>query len=115
MLFESNQGNRRAFEYMMAWLLLEKDVETLLSNIHLMKGLGYTRLPKHVEEAVMIYYNSQGAFPDLGGFAISTETMNRFNQYFTTFVQARQRPETIDQVMSTRFGDTFWYYYHFHK
>jgi hypothetical protein len=115
MLFESNQGNRRAFEYMMAWLLLEKDVETLLSNIHLMKGLGYAKLPKHVEEAVMIYYNSQGAFPDLGGFAISTETMNRFNQYFTAFVQARQRPETIDQVMSTRFGDTFWYYYHFHK
>jgi hypothetical protein len=115
MLFESNPGNKRAFEYMMAWLLLEKDVETVMSNIHLMKGMGYTKLPRHIEEAVMIYYNSQGTFPELSGFAVSTETMTRFNLYFTTFVQARQRPETLDQVMRARFGDTFWYYYHFHK
>jgi hypothetical protein len=114
-LFESNPANKRAFEYMMAWLLLEKDIETVLSNIHLMKGLGYTRLPRHIEEAVMIYYNSQGNFPDLSGFAVSPETMTRFSQYFTTFVQARKNPETLDQIMSTRFGDTFWYYFHFHK
>jgi hypothetical protein len=115
MLFESNPGNKRAFEYMMAWLLLEKDVETLMSNIHLMKEMGYTKLTRHIEEAVMIYYNSQGIFPELSGFAVSPETMTRFNQYFTTFVQARQRPETLDQVMRAGFGDTFWYYFHFHK
>ena len=115
MLFESNPGNKRAFEYMMAWLLLEKDVETVMSNIHLMKGMGYTKLPRHIEEAVMIYYNSGGTFPELSGFTVSPETMTRFNQYFTTFVQARQRPETIDQVMKSGFGDTFWYYFHFHK
>lgn len=115
MLFESNPRNKRAFEYMLGWLLLEKDVETVLSNLHLMKGLGYTRLPRYIEEAVMIYYNSQKSFPEMGGFTVSMATIARFEQYFNLFVQARNNPANLEQTMKERFGDTFWYYYHFKK
>lgn len=113
LLFESNSQNRRAFEYMMSWLLLEKDVETALSNLHLMKGLGYSRLPRYIEEAVMIYYNSQRTFPDMGGLTVSRETLVRFDQYFNAFRQARNNPAKTQEIMHSRFGDTFWYYFHF--
>lgn len=113
LLFESNPQNRRAFEYMMSWLLLEKDVETALSNLHLMKGLGYNRLPRYIEEAVMIYYNSQRAFPDMGGLTVSRETLARFDQYFNAYRQARNNPVRLQETMYSRFGDTFWYYFHF--
>jgi len=115
MLFESNPGNKRAFEYMMSWLLLEKDVETVISNLHLMKDLGYTRIPRSIEEAIMIYYDSQRVFPDMGGLTISRETLSRFDQYFATYQKARNNPARLQQIMQEKFGDTFWYYYHFYK
>lgn len=113
LLFESNSRNRRAFEYMMSWLLLEKDVETVLSNLHLMKGLGYTSLPRSIEEAVMIYVNSQNAFPEMRGLTVSRATLARFDQYFNAYRLARNNPVTLQETMRARFGDTFWYYFHF--
>jgi hypothetical protein len=113
LLVDQNPDNREAFEYLMSWLLFSKEVEMVVNNIHLMKSMGYTRIPNHIEEAIMIYYNSQGVFPDLGGLSISSETMLRFDQYFTTFMAARQNPATIQEKMRKQFSDTFWYYFHF--
>ena len=113
LLLEGNPGNKEAFEYLMSWLLLEKNVDIAVSNIRLMRQMGYTRIPRHIEEAAMIYYNSQGVFPDLGGLTISRETMGRFDRYFSTYMGARQNPSKLKQTMQQNFSDTFWYYFHF--
>ncbi len=113
MLVDENPDNRRAFEYMMSWLMLGKNVDILVNNIRLMKNMGYTRIPRHIEEAILIYYNSTGAFPDLGGLSISNETMMRFDQYFASYMQARQNPSLLKETMKKEFGNTFWYYFHF--
>ena len=112
-LVNQNPGNREAFEYMMAWLLLNKDVEMLVDNVRLMKNMGYTRIPGYIEEAILIYYNSQGVFPDLGGLELSSETRLRFEQYFAAFMSARQNPARLEALMKKQFGNTFWYYFHF--
>lgn len=112
-LVNQDSSNREAFEYMMAWLLLNKDVEMIVDNVRLMKDRGYTRIPRHIEEAVLIFYNSQGKFPDLGGMELSSETRMRFDQYFASFMSARQNPGTFEQKMKEQFGNTFWYYFHF--
>lgn len=113
LLVDGNPRNKQAFEYLTAWLLLEKNVDIAVSNIRMMREMGYTRIPRHIEEAVMIYYNTQGAFPDLGGLTVSSETMERFGQYFSAFTGARQNPSRLKQTMEQNFGDTFWYYFHF--
>ena len=113
MLVNENPANKEAFEYLMSWLLLSKEVELLVNNIKLMKNMGYNRIPRHIEEAVMIYYNSQGVFPDLGGLSISSDTKLRFDQYFTSYMSARQTPATLKEKMQKQFGNTFWYYFHF--
>jgi hypothetical protein len=113
MLVDENPENRKAFEYMMSWLMLSKEVEILANNIRLMKKMGYTRIPRHIEEAIMIWYNSKKALPDLGGLEISPETRLRFDQYFTTYVSARQNPKLLEETMRLKFADTFWYYFHF--
>jgi hypothetical protein len=113
LLVDENHTNKEAFEYLMSWLMLSKEVEMLVNNIKLMKNMGYTRIPRHIEEAIMIYYNSQGAFPDLGGLSISNETMQRFEKYFSTYMTARQNPATLKEKMRKQFGNTFWYYFHF--
>jgi len=114
-LLEANPQNRRAFEYMMSWLLLTKNVESVVNNIINMSSMGYTRLPRHLEEAVMIFYNNRKVYPELGGLSISALTRERFNKYYSAYVEARNDPATMKEKMRERFGDTFWYYFHFHQ
>jgi hypothetical protein len=113
LLVDKNPENKRAFEYMMSWLMLGKNVDILVNNIKLMKKMGYTRIPRHIEEAVLLYYNSKGVFPDMGGLTISNETRMRFDQYFATYMTARQNPSTLKEKMQKQFSNTFWYYFHF--
>jgi hypothetical protein len=113
LLVDENPANRRAFEYLMSWLMLSKNVEILMNNVSLMKKMGYTRIPRHIEEAILIYYNSKGVYPDMGGLTISNETRLRFDQYFATYMTARQNPSTLKEKMQKQFSKTFWYYFQF--
>jgi len=112
-LVDQNPENIRAFEYMMSWLMLGKNVDLLVDKIRLMKNMGYTRIPRHIEEAILLYYNGKGVYPDLGGLNISNETRMRFDQYFSTYITARQNPSTLKEKMQRQFSKTYWYYFQF--
>nr|WP_246222851.1 DUF6057 family protein [Maribellus comscasis] len=113
LLLQSNSKNKKAFEYEMAWLLLSKDVETLVNNLKQMKELEYLTIPRHLEEAVLIYYNGTRKMPDLGGLSIRTETINNFDRYVTAFKNARNGSVRTKQNLEKDFGNTFMYYFHF--
>lgn len=112
-LLKSNPNNKKAFEYEMVWLLLTKNVESVVNNIKSMKGMGYTRIPRHIEEAALAYYNSTKKMPDLGGLSISQETKIRFEQYASAFKINRKNPSSGKKNMQENFGNTFWFYFHF--
>ncbi len=112
MLLEANPANIKAFEYKLAWLLLTKEVEEAVSLIPLMGEMGYTRIPRHVEEAALVYSNATGMMPDLGGLDISSDAQSRFSRYINAFNSYRQNPEANREHIE-RFDNTFWYYLHF--
>jgi hypothetical protein len=113
LVLDSGPDNRKAFEYYIAGLLLTKNVESVVENIKKLKPMGYTKIPRHIEEAAMVYYNSTKIVPDLGGLTMSSETQARFTLYFKAYVAARKNPETGKAKMEQGFGDSFWYYFHF--
>lgn len=113
LILKSQPGNRYAFEYYMAGHLLTKNVEVAVTYVKGMKEAGYTRIPRYIEEALLIYSNSTGSMPDLGGLEVSFESRSRFENYFNAYVSARQVPSTMKDKMQKQFGDTYWFYYHF--
>lgn len=113
LLLEAQPDNRKAFEYYLAGLLLTKNVEGVVNNINKMKGIGYTRIPRHIEEAALIYYNSTKVFPNLGGLTINPETQKRFDQYVSTYKSLRLNSALSKENMQQKFGNTFWFYFHF--
>lgn len=115
LLIQSNPNNKRAFEYKIAWLMLSKDVEGVVNQIKTLKTLGYSRIPRHMEEAAMIYYNGKKVLPDLGGLIISSETFSRFDQYVAAYKNNRQNMALAKERLRSQFGNTFMFYYHFHK
>lgn len=113
LLIESQPDNRKAFEYYMAGLLLTKNIEGVINNLGGMKEAGYVSIPRYIEEAILIYQNSTNTLPDPGGLTINLSTRAHFDSYFTAYVAARKNPATLKEKMQSRFGDTFWYYFHF--
>ena len=113
LILSAQPDNRKAFEYYIAGLLLTKNIEVVMNNVSKMKEAGYTRIPRFIEEAILIYYNSTKKYPDLGGLKVSPDTQERFSQYFAAFVEARKNSSTLKETMQKKFGNTFWYYYHF--
>ncbi len=112
-LLEGNPENRRAIEYYLAGLLLTKKVEIIINNLSSMQESGYTSFPRHIEEAILVYYNSTGDFPDLGKIRMNRETPARFDRYLSGYLAARQDPSSMKETMEKDFGNTFWYYFHF--
>jgi hypothetical protein len=105
-LLEGNPQHQKAFEYLMAYYLLDKDVENakmLMDQYY--ANFDYTMTPVCFEEALLVYENAIGKpFP----YPISASTRERFGQYI------RARQTGVNRIwMEKTFGDTYWFYLHF--
>ena len=109
----ANPYNKTAFEYKIARLLFEKDIETMIYEVKNMKGMGYTRIPRHIEEAILTYTKSND-LPDLGGLAVSPECETQFAQFNTTLNLHKNADKSwLKSEMKEKWGNTFWYYFQF--
>jgi len=107
----SDSMNSKAFEYKIAFLLLKKDYAGILQNLHGFERLGYTKLPVHIEEAVIaLAVSNKGKIPDTGNLRISKKTELRWNQYLSVLQQYGNNIKSAEPELRKRFGDTFWYY-----
>jgi len=122
-LLQRNPHNRMAFEYMMAMYLLSGQVEKIALNISRMAEIGYNKIPRHYEEAILVYAALRqqrfGEKINLRDLSISPETIQRFQEYNETGKTAQllygqgMNPEMIRQYLAKDFGDTYMFYLNF--
>ncbi len=112
-MLKSNPGNRIAFEYKLARILLEKDLMEVGAEVKKFKGLGYEHFPRHIEEAIVSLVNVTKEFPDLGGLTISRETDQRFIKYFSDLKPFRGDRKLAEKGIKKAERNTFWYYLQF--
>ena len=114
MLLQSNPTHRMAFEYLMAFYMLQKDIEkTKLCFDNYFWDLGYNDIPTHYEEALIVYQNMTQADNDFYlQYPISQATIERFNRYIQAF-QAAQNSKRNFELFQKQFENTYWYYVQF--
>ncbi len=102
-----------AFEYLMVYFLLKKDMESFAANVYRLKEMGYQRIPQHFEEALILYtgITKRNVLPD--GLIISTATQKRFHDYANLFALNRYSMNQAAKALYKDFGNTFWYYMQF--
>ena len=114
LMMMANPDNKKAFEYKMAFLLLEKDYKAVMYQVKKMKDMKYTRIPRHIEESMMIFIDHKDELPYLGDFIINRETEDRFTNFLKDLrinkTENRNEPE---RSMKNLWGKTFWYYFEF--
>jgi len=114
-LLKSNPKNRMAFEYMMAYCMLQKDLEKVkwcMDNYY--HNFDYPSIPTHYEEALVLYKIAIDKDPDLfTKYPISDATQERYNRYMQAVNVARGGEHKFEQFRK-RFDNTYWFYMNLH-
>jgi hypothetical protein len=109
-LVERNGRNRMAVEYLVAHYLLTRNLEAAMAMLPALEEFDVVRLPRHVEEAVLLYGSLTGKSVDLKGRKISPETIARFHQLQRLPWQSRADPAGARrEALACR--DTYFYYF----
>lgn len=114
LILAGDSTNRVAMEYKLAGLLLQKDMKGIVNELAFMEKMGYNRIPKNVEEAIVTYKLLKiGEMPELQKLKINPQTVQRFNQYYQLFQQNQSNKLQAQRALAPNFGDTYWYYVFF--
>ncbi len=113
-LLKRNPRNKMAFEYLIACYLVTNQVDKIVANAGKFREFGYQGIPTLCEEAILIYYGSQGQAIDLAKFNISPQTLHRYE----TFVRAgsaiqSQGQQALFNDLIRNFGTSYFFYYSF--
>ncbi|MBN2314978.1 MAG: hypothetical protein JXM79_13685 [Sedimentisphaerales bacterium] len=110
-LLASNPTNRMAFEYLMACYLLTGQVDKIAARMAQIREFDYDGIPTLYEEALLIYFGSQGRKIDFNKSNIRRETFNRYIR----FIQLRNsmRPDNRQVVLRSlisEYGSSYFFY-----
>lgn len=106
---QAGPQNRMAFEFLLAHYLLTGQGEAILRMAPRLRELGYTAVPRHVEEALLLLARGQGDEVSARcGLHVRPESIARYHRYVEA---ARQAAGTRE--LAEAFGDTFWFYSQF--
>jgi hypothetical protein len=110
-LLHSVPPNQMAFEYLLAHYLVTRDVDRLAKQLGRLDDFGYTTIPRHIEEAVLLCQRLNSVRVDLHGRQIRPETVQRFGEFTEALNRARNNPNDRP-ALAHNFGDTFWFYFY---
>lgn len=107
LLYQRNHQNRMAFEYMLAYVLQQRDLQRFMKYYPLGKDAGYNHIPRSYQE-VLVYVWTQ-THKDFRGMPWSiTPQVARDITEFAQIYMSRQGG--TQQILQARFGGTYWYY-----
>jgi hypothetical protein len=113
-LLAANGSNRMAFEYLMAdYLLKGSDLDALAGEMHRLDDLGYERIPRLYEEALLVLLYL-GKPVDLGGRTISIESRMRFADFLETMNRHPDDPRAALPELDPPARFSFMAYYFLH-
>jgi len=114
MLLQSNPTHRLAFEYLISYWLLQKNIEQVKLCMDRFYGnMNYPAIPTHYEEALLIYMATNRLDSEFyKQYPISRATRDRFGQFVQAY-NAYQTGKGNLELLKKQFGHTYWYYAYF--
>ena len=110
-LLDKNRQNRMAFEYLMAWCLLNRQLDKLTQNLDRLNDFDYSEIPRHYEEALLIYTAMTGKQINLGDRQISLESRQRYKDFMETFNRYEGNKQAAFNELAGNYGDSYLFYH----
>jgi len=114
-LLRKNRHNRMAFEYKMASYLLGWQLEEFVGELDRLNDFDYPNIPRHYQEAILLYEAISGQEVDLHDRHITPQTRQTYQEFMKVYAlfAAAGDLQGGQQVLQQRFGDTYFFYYFF--
>lgn len=110
-LLDKNRYNRMAYEYLMGYYLLKGQFDNFVRNLNRLDDLGYTRIPRVFEEAILFYNNAKQTQIDLHGREISAESRERFDGFLKVlFGRYKGNKSEARDELANNYGDSYFFY-----
>jgi hypothetical protein len=109
-MISEHPGNKIAFEYLMAFYMINKDMGNITRLIPVMEKMEYSRVPVSYQEAVMyiVGLNNEDPFINSPQY-VSQDTRRRMKAYADIYSGYPDAGERLQK----RFAGTYWFYIHF--
>lgn len=108
-LIQQEPTNRMAYEYLMAYYLLNKDLPHFMQHVGRGKAIGYSTMPVSYQEAALYVWGLQSTDLSNAPFPVS----NLVKQRMQTYAGIYTTREDADTYLVKQFADTYWYYFHY--
>jgi len=103
-------NNKMAFEYFMAYCLLEGQIGRFVEHIQRLNDFDYPKIPRHFEEAMLIYSQLTGGRDIvLPGKTISEQTIRRFEDFNKILAKYKKDNKAARKELE-KYRDTYWFY-----
>jgi hypothetical protein len=114
-LLKRNPANRMAFEYLMAYYLLNRQLDRFAENLSRLRQLHYRSLPRHCEEAILIYETETRKPADRAGLTVSDRALRDFADFYGTVAAAARAgdPAGARDVLARKYGNSYFFYHTF--
>ncbi len=106
---EKNPKNKAAFEYLIAFDLLEHDLHSLTDDFKFIEQLNYQKLPVALEEAIILFKSQGKTSGILNTVKVSESTTERFRE-FAKLTSASKGDRERAKLATAAFKNTYWYY-----
>ena len=110
-LLANNPSNLPAYDYLMALLLLEKEVDKIAAALPAYLEASGGLLPPLLDESLMVYKITHRE-ENQSHLNVSPATLQRFDAYTRTLRQSRDQDEAARALYPT-YGSSFWFYLNF--
>jgi hypothetical protein len=110
-LLERNSQNRMAFEYLMAWYMLNKQLGKFVQNLERLQDFNYREVPTHYEEAALIYVYGTGKPIQLDGYLPNPQKRQEIEDFSRILNSYGKDKKAAFNELSKKFNNTYFFYY----
>jgi len=114
-LLQHNRKNKMAYEYLMADHLLNEWLDGFVMHFQYLDNFGYVDIPRHYQEAILVYAAVTKKHVNLGNHKIAHEIQQRFDNFRYLADANKNEPITKLKVLLKNYSDTYYYYYLFYN
>jgi hypothetical protein len=109
-MIKEHPDNKMAFEYLMAFYMINKDIPNFINLVPVMEKMGYSKIPVSYQEAIMyiIGLNNEDPMTNSPVYVVR-DTRLRMKAYADIYAKYPDPRERLEK----RFAGTYWFYLHF--
>lgn len=109
-LLHDSPGNRLAFEYLMGYTLLKGQRAEIAACLPMLRSLGYTRLPRHVAEALLVHSLETRTAVDAQGWTLEPDVLRDARDISAVVQKSQGDNQAAFEALAGRYGDTYTFY-----